>query len=100
MTAWGQSAGTGDPPGSVTGIGDSQMAALRDLDQRLRCVGRPSRSRLEEFRHQLRMAYVDGAEAFSRETLERGLTSSSVTRGVEPLLTYVQSNVLRTGPGP
>ena len=79
VTAWG----TGDPPASVTGTGDTELAALRDLDERLRGVARPNRSRMDEFRHQLRMACVDGAEAFSRETLERGLTTNELGRLIQ-----------------
>ena len=46
------------------------------------CRG-PNRGAMDDFRHQLRMAYVDGAEAFSRETLERGLTTNELGRIIQ-----------------
>jgi hypothetical protein len=78
VTGWGPSNGGGEAPHSVTGTGDTEVTALRDLDERLRGVPRPNRGRMDEFRHQLRRAYVDGAEAFSWETLERGLTTNEL----------------------
>jgi len=82
-TAWGPRPDPGKARQSVTGMGDTEVAALRDLDDRLLGVPRPNRGRMDEFRHQLRMAYVDGAEAFSRETLERGLTRDELGRIIQ-----------------
>ena len=80
VTASGPGIAGGDASQSVSGRGDSEAAALRDLDIRLRGVPRPQIARLGEFQHQLRMAFVDGAEALSRETFDRGLTSSELAR--------------------
>lgn len=83
VTGWGPSFDGDQPPQSVTGTGDTEVAALRDLDKRFGGLPRPNRSRMDEFRHQLRMAYVDGAEAFSREALERGLTTNELGRLIQ-----------------
>jgi hypothetical protein len=83
VTGWGPSNGGGDAPHTMTGTGNTEVAALRDLDKRFGGVPRPNLSRMDEFRHQLRKAYVDGAEAFSRETLERGLTTNELGRIIQ-----------------
>ena len=80
VTAWGPGIAGRAPSQSVTGTGNSEAAALRDLDSRLRGVPSPNRARIDALRHQLRMAYVDGAEAFSRENLDRGLTTTELGR--------------------
>jgi len=80
VTAWGPRLGSGSTRQSVSGSGEDQAAALRDLDDRLRGVPKPNSEREEELSRRLRMAYVDGAEAFSRETLDRGLTSDELGR--------------------
>jgi hypothetical protein len=67
-------AGRGKVPSSVTGFGKSEAAALHDLDDRLRGVARPTGSSLDAMRARLRMAYVAGAEEWSREHCGRGLT--------------------------
>jgi hypothetical protein len=69
-----------DEPQMVTGTGDTEAVALRDLDSRLRDVPSPNRARIDELRHQLRMAYVDDAEAFSRDNFDRGLTAHELAR--------------------
>ena len=80
VTASGPGIAGGDASQSVSGTGDSEAAALRDLDSRLRSVPRPQLARMGELGHQLRMAFVDGAEALSRENFNRGLTSSELAR--------------------
>jgi hypothetical protein len=82
-TAWGPRPDRGEARQSVTGTGDTEVAALRDLDHRLRRVPRPNRGRLDDLRHRLRMAYVDGAEAFSREAFDRGLTTDELGRIIQ-----------------
>jgi len=78
VTAWGPLRKSQD---TVVGVGDDDVAALRDLDRRLRRrLPRPNTSRAEEFRQQLRMAYVHGAEAFAREAWDRGLSSDELER--------------------
>jgi len=54
VTGWGPTLDGGEVPQSVTGTGDTEVAALRDLDARFRGVTRPDRGRMDEFRHQLR----------------------------------------------
>jgi hypothetical protein len=83
VTASGPGLAGSDASQSVTGTGDSEAAALRDLDSRLRGLPRPQAARIGELRHQLRVAFVDGAEAFSRETLERGLTTNELRRIIQ-----------------
>src|SRR4051794_29599115 len=48
--------------------GDSETAALRALDDHLRGVPQPNGSRMAERERTLRLAYLDGAESWSRET--------------------------------
>jgi hypothetical protein len=80
VSAWGPQLDPGRAQQSVTGIGESEVAALRNLDARLRGASMPNGDRIEELRRQLRMAYVEGAEAFSRETFDRALTPDELER--------------------
>jgi hypothetical protein len=48
------------PPRTVTGTGESETAALRALDDRLRGVRQPNGSRMAERERRIRMAYLDG----------------------------------------
>ena len=66
------------PPMTVTGTGDSETAALRALDDRLRGVPQPDGSRMAERERRIRPAYIGGAESWSRETTGRGLTESEL----------------------
>jgi len=66
------------PPQTVTGTGDSETAALRALDDRLRGVPQPNGSRMAERERRIRMAYLGGAEEWSRKTLGRGLTEGEL----------------------
>ena len=83
VTAWGPGIAGQQPSQSVTGTGETEAAALRDLDERLRRLPAPNLAGVDELRHQLRMAFVDGAEAFSRETLDRGLTTHELRRIIQ-----------------
>jgi hypothetical protein len=65
--------GRGKHPQTVSGIGDDEVGALRDLDDRLRGVSRPDGSRMEELRRRLRLAYVEGAEEWSLDHSGRQL---------------------------
>ena len=80
VSAWGPQPGRGQGPQTVTGVGHSEVAALRDLDARLRAASRSNHDRIEELRGELRMAYIEGAEAFSRETFDRALTPEELRR--------------------
>ena len=84
VTAWGPQPGRGRAQQTVTGTGDTAVSALRDLDDRLRRVQTPNGAGpMDELHRQLRMAYVDGAEAFSREILDRALTTDELGRIIE-----------------
>ena len=74
VTARGPHPGRGKAPQTVTGTGEDETAALRDLDDRLRGVPKPDGTRLDELRRRLRLAYVDGAEKWTRENIGRGLS--------------------------
>jgi hypothetical protein len=76
VTAVGPHPGRGKIPQSVTGTGDDETAALRDLDDRLRGVPKPEGTRMEDLRRRLRLAYVDGAEDWSRRERGRDLTEN------------------------
>lgn len=76
----GRTTGRGKVPRSVTGTGETEEAALDDLDDRLRGVPRPDGSRMDQLRRRLRLAYVEGAEAWSREHSARGLTGEELER--------------------
>ena len=56
VSAWGPKPGRGEAKQTVTGTGATEVAALRDLDTRLRGLPKPNRDRVEELRRQLRMA--------------------------------------------
>jgi hypothetical protein len=65
---------------TVSGTGEDETAALRDLDDRLRGVPKPDGTRLDELRRRLRFAYLDGAETWSREHVGRGLRRDELGR--------------------
>jgi hypothetical protein len=72
--------GRGKLPQTVTGRGEDEIAALRDLDDRLRGVPQPDGSRMDALRRRLRLAYVEGAEEWTRRELGRSLTSQEFGR--------------------
>lgn len=74
VTARGPHPGRGKHPQTVTGTGEDEVAALRDLDDRLRGVPRPDGGQMDALRGRLRFAYVDGAEEWTRENVGRPLT--------------------------
>jgi hypothetical protein len=76
VTARGPHPGRSMAPQTVSGTGENETAALRDLDDRLRGVPKPGGTSLDPLRRRLRLAYVDGAETWTRENLGRvGLSS-------------------------
>lgn len=75
--------GRGKVPQSVTGTGEDETAALLDLDDCLRGVPHPDGSRMNEIRARLRLAYVTGAEEWSRDNVGRGLTPAELGSVVE-----------------
>src|SRR3954451_25274908 len=66
------------PPQTVIGTGVDEVAALRALDDRLLGVPQPNGSRMAERERRLRLAYLQGAESWSRERTGRGLTEAEL----------------------
>ena len=54
------------PPQTVTGTGDSETAALRALDDRLRGVPEPNGSRMAERERRFRLTYIEAVIASTR----------------------------------
>lgn len=80
ITAVGPHPGRGKIPRSVTGRGADELAAVRDLDARLRGQQIEGPKNLDALRARLRLAYLTGAEGWSRENLGRGLTAEELGR--------------------
>lgn len=80
VSAVGPLPGRGKLPQTVTGTGEDETAALRDLDDRLRGVPRPDGTAMEALRRRLRLAYLEGAEDESRRALGRALTDAEQER--------------------
>ena len=75
VSAWSGGYSRTRRPVTVQGTGDTEPAALRNLDDRLRGVPQPNGSRMAERERRIRLAYLGGAESWSRETTGRGLTN-------------------------
>ena len=86
VTAHGPLPGRGKVPEFVSGSGADEVAALRDLDDRLRGVPKPDGGRLEELNRRLRQAYLQGAEEDSQKRLGRGLTGEELERALRHYL--------------
>lgn len=67
-TARSRADGRNRPPQTVTGTGVDETAALRNLDDRLSGVPQPNGSRMAERECRILLAYLEGAEGWSRET--------------------------------
>lgn len=80
VTARGPHPGRGKTPQTLTGTGADEVAALRDLDDRLRGVPKPHGGRMDELRARLRLAYVDGAESWAIANLGRPLDRAELGR--------------------
>lgn len=74
VSAVGPNRGRGKVPTFVSGFGDNELAAVRDLDARLRGEHADGPRRLDEIRATLRLAHVAGAEEWSRA--DRGVPLS------------------------
>jgi hypothetical protein len=83
VTARGPHPGRGKAPVTVSGTGDDETASLRDLDDGLRGVPKPEGNRMDELRKRLRLAYLEGAESWSRENVGRSMTEREMA-GVAP----------------
>lgn len=67
-------------PQYVSGTGEDEVAALRDLDDRLRGIPKPDGTRLDAMRRRLRFAYVEGAEEWTAGNVGRWLTMDELGR--------------------
>jgi|SRR5450759_461237 hypothetical protein len=72
VTARGPHPGRGKHPQTVTGMGEDESGALRDLDGRLHGVPQPDGANMDRLRRRLRLPYPQGAEEWSNP--ERGVT--------------------------
>ncbi|HEX7949775.1 MAG TPA: hypothetical protein VF494_05455 [Candidatus Limnocylindrales bacterium] len=78
-----RSTGRGKLPRTVNGTGLTEVAALLDLNDRLRGVPKPSGTQLESLRRALRLAYVGGAEDHFRTEVGRPLSAAELERIIE-----------------
>jgi hypothetical protein len=78
VTARGPHPGRGKAPTTVSGTGEDEIAALRDLDGRLGGVPHPDGGRLDELRRRLRLAYLQGAEEWTQEHVGRRMTTGEL----------------------
>jgi hypothetical protein len=78
MSAVGPDRGRGRLPTFVSGYGETELDAIRDLDARLRGEHSDGPRKLEELRARLRLAYVQGAEEWSRQEAGRPLSDSEL----------------------
>ena len=80
VTARGPHPGRAKVPQTVTGTGEDETAALRDLDAALRGAKRADGSYLEDLRKLLRLVYVDAAKQWTRENVGRAMTPDELGR--------------------
>jgi hypothetical protein len=67
----------------VTGTGETEIEALRDLDDRLRGVPRPDGTQMDRMRGRLRLAYLQGAEEWTQRELGRPMSAEEFERVAE-----------------
>lgn len=80
VSARGPHPGRGRAPQTVTGEGNSEVEALRDLSDQLRGIPKPDGDRMQELRARLRLAYLTGAEERSRKHIGPPLSESEAVR--------------------
>ena len=68
----------GRPPETVTGEGDDELTALTELVRQLRVLVRPGQ--MADLERRARQAFLAGAAAQSRQSLDRGLTDEELER--------------------
>jgi len=78
ISAVGPNRGRGKLPTFVSGFGQNELEAVRDLDARLRGEWNEGPRRLEEMRARLRRAYVEGAEEWAQRELARPLNQAEL----------------------
>jgi hypothetical protein len=69
-------------PTYVTGSGEDELAAVRDLDARLRGQDRGP-SNLDFLRARLRLAWLQGAEDWAQAELGLGLSQVELEAGIQ-----------------
>jgi hypothetical protein len=70
----------GRVPQRVTGFGEDEFAAVRDLDARLRGERTEDAHRYAILRTRLRLAYIEGAEDWAQLALGRSLKREELER--------------------
>jgi hypothetical protein len=83
VTARGPHPGRGNHPHTVSGTGEDEAAALRDLDDRLRGVPKHDGGRMDELRRRLRFAYVEGADDWATQKLGRHLSTEELAAVID-----------------
>jgi hypothetical protein len=78
ISAVGPHPGRGKLPVYCTGFGADQLEAVRDLDARLRGERSEGPRKLDELRARLRLAYLQGAEEWSRGESGRALSQDQL----------------------
>ncbi len=79
VSAVGPHPGRGKLPVYVTGFGQDELEAVRDLDARLRDERSEGPRKVDELRARLRLAYIDGAEEWAQRELGRKLSHDEMT---------------------
>jgi hypothetical protein len=77
-------------PIRVSGIGHDDLAALRDLNRRLRGAPASTLGNLDEFRRRTRLAYLEGAEDWATRHAEP-LTLDELTRVIRRFPEHTRS---------
>lgn len=75
--------GRGKVPQTVTGTGADEIEALQDLVDALSGIPTPNGGRMDELRRSLRLAYVDGAEEWTRQNVGRSMTPDELAGVLE-----------------
>lgn len=83
MSAVGPDRGRGKLPTFVSGFGETELDAVRDLDARLRGEHSDGPRKLDELRARLRLAYVEGAEEWARAGLGRPLDAAELAAVID-----------------
>jgi hypothetical protein len=65
---------------AFTGTGETEIAALRDLDDRLRGVPPPDGTAIYRMRGRLRLSYVQGAGDWTQRELGRPMSGEELER--------------------
>lgn len=97
ISAVGPDRGRGKLPTFVSGFGEDELAAVRNLDARLRGEQAAGPRRLDELRATLRLSYLAGAEEWARTELHRPLTPVELEGVVRRFPGYLPPAGVRPG---